>query len=163
MDERRADAIVVLGCNIKEPHGERLNPCLLARADGAARLYKNGLAPVIVACGGHDRRTGLVEADVIAERLIASGVPASAVRRERESTSTWQNLRFAKPLLPGKEILLVSEGYHLPRALWVARANGLIAHPVPVHSECYDSLFTRASIREAFALVWYQVRFFLWR
>src|SRR5262245_33015411 len=86
-----ADTILVLGCSIcgGPPGGTR--PCSQARADHAAALYRQGLAPWVIASGGGaaGERT---EAEVLTAILVADGVPGAAVVAENQSHDTIQNI-----------------------------------------------------------------------
>jgi uncharacterized SAM-binding protein YcdF (DUF218 family) len=80
-----------------------------------------------VACGGRSWQ-GLVEADAIARRLLASGIPEAAIVRERCSLDTRDNARFAASLLGRRglsSVLLVTCTWHLPRAERLFRMAGL--------------------------------------
>lgn len=56
------------------------------------------------------------------------GVPEAAIRLEDTSTNTAENIRNAVALLEGeRDVLIVSDAYHLPRARLIARREGLRA------------------------------------
>lgn len=58
--------------------------------------------------------------------LRDAGVPEAAIRLEETSTNTVENIRNALPLLGGeRDVLIVSDAYHLPRARLIARREGL--------------------------------------
>jgi hypothetical protein len=65
----------------------------------AARRYQRGLAPLIIATGGVNRHTGVVEAHEFARELAGAGVPASAVRVEDP------NSRPQRRTVPGRRWL----------------------------------------------------------
>ncbi len=95
------DAIILLG-------GESQ-----ARPLEAARLYREGVAPKVFVIG-----TG----DTAANRrlLMANGVPEDAIAMEPHSSSTWENARFARPLLESTGIrraVLVTSSFHARRSL----------------------------------------------
>lgn len=96
-----ADAIVVLG-------GESQ-----ARPVEAARLYREGVAPLVFIVGTGDTATNR-------QVLIQGGVPAERILMETESRSTLQNADFSKPLLEGagvRRAVLVTSSFHARRAL----------------------------------------------
>ncbi|QAY70960.1 YdcF family protein [Xylanimonas protaetiae] len=83
-----ADAIVVFGTSHWTP------------AEVAADLYRQGLSPVVVTTGGSARsRDGACEALLHRDLLVAGGVPATAIRCETASTSTYENALLVRPLL----------------------------------------------------------------
>jgi uncharacterized SAM-binding protein YcdF (DUF218 family) len=113
----RADAIVVLGQGVL-PDGT-LPPLSLQRTVHGIRLYRRGLAPLVVFSGSLVPSTGLSEAAVRAGLAEELGVPAAAILTEsRVQTTRDEARRIAETLLPrgARRILLVSEGAHLARA-----------------------------------------------
>lgn len=123
-----ADAIVVLGAAVLaggEPSGS-----LRARALAAAALFHAGRAPLVVTTGAHHRRPP-GEAVVARALLVGAGVPEAAIRLEEKSRNTRGNFHFARALVPDAvRILVVTEPFHMARALVLARAAGF-AEPVP--------------------------------
>lgn len=99
------------------------------RIAAGARAYREGRAPIVVACGGRAwGASGEVEADVMARALEAGGVPASALVRERCSFDTRDNARFAAALLARRgvgSVVVVTCAWHLPRASELFRRAGL--------------------------------------
>jgi uncharacterized SAM-binding protein YcdF (DUF218 family) len=128
---RTADAIVVLGAPLGP--GDRLSAVLAERVDVAAALWRDGLAPIVVATGGVTTGTR-AEADVIDEALRARGVTDVIV--ERASRTTAENARFAAALLAPRgvrTVWLVTQPFHGRRAARVFRAAGL--EPLVWHIE----------------------------
>ncbi|WP_131739459.1 YdcF family protein [Actinomadura roseirufa] len=83
----------------------------------AAERYHRGLAPLIIATGGVNRHTGIVEGRVFRKLLIELGVPANVIRVEDRSANTRQNVENALPfvreaLAEGLAITAVSKWYH---------------------------------------------------
>ncbi|MGH7282978.1 MAG: YdcF family protein [Polyangiaceae bacterium] len=103
----------------------------------------------VIASGGRawparDDRSVEVEADVIASDLIARGVPAQIVVRERCSHSTRENARYCAMLLARRGIdraTLVTADWHVPRALLNFRREGLVVDAVGVPSSRSDFAF----------------------
>lgn len=115
---RRADAALVLGYALADDGSPR--PGMVARVDRAAELYRAGLAPHLVLSGGGDR-AGRTEAGVMRELLVARGVPTEAITIDTHSRSTEENFACSVPLLAelhARAVLLVSEPWHMPRALY---------------------------------------------
>lgn len=95
-DLRPADLIWVLGS-----HDLRV-------ADRAVELWEAGLAPRILMSGGLGNLTAgrfeRPEADLLAERAKAAGVPPSAILAENRSTNTGENVLFGRALLEGERM-----------------------------------------------------------
>ena len=116
---------LVLGAAVW-PGGEP-SPTLRRRALHGAHLVKIGRAGHVIGCGGLGRHPP-TEAEVIAILCRAAGV--TAVSEEAASTTTFENLSFAKPILTRlgtTRVIVVTDWYHAPRAWLLARALGLQA------------------------------------
>jgi uncharacterized SAM-binding protein YcdF (DUF218 family) len=139
---------VVLGCAVHR--GGRPSPSLARRARLGATLYRAGRAPRIVFTGGVGRHPPS-EARVA---CAAAGLaPSEGVLLDERSTTTGENAREARRLLPGaRRILVVSDAYHLPRARRVfARRFAEVATAGTVGR--LDGR-ARGATREVFALAW---------
>lgn len=141
-----ADAIVVLGGLVEAAAPpERLDPNLGAAADRiwhAARLYRAGKAPWVLASGGNLPWSGIEqpESSVMAELLQELGVPATAILQEPGSRTTRENRDRSLPILRANgihRILLVTSALHMPRALALFRATDLEVIPAPTDFEVH--------------------------
>lgn len=99
---------------------------LVRRSRQGARLFHAGLVTRLIACGGLGRHPP-TEAEAIRALLLEAGVPDTAIRLEAQSTTTGENIRFALHLLAGRDVVIVTDWYHAPRARLIARRAGLHA------------------------------------
>jgi uncharacterized SAM-binding protein YcdF (DUF218 family) len=134
------DAIVVLGGGIAPANPpERDFPSLSDGSDRiwyAARLYKQGVAPrIIVSGGGFLAATGAAttEAEAMRRFLVELGVPDSAIVNEGKSDNTIENIQNVRAMVQDKPVALVTSGYHMPRALRIAKAAKLNAAAFPTN------------------------------
>ncbi len=134
-----ADAIVVLGGatrGISPPgimvdmneHGDRLLY--------AAKLYKEGLAPLIILSGGRIDWYGNQESEAIdmAEILQIMGIPESALIKEPNSLNTYQNAAYTKKILEQRSInkvILITSAFHMPRSVAIFRRQQIDIIPAP--------------------------------
>jgi uncharacterized SAM-binding protein YcdF (DUF218 family) len=127
---QNAQAIVVLGARVLP--GGHAAPALQRRAEMAAQLYREGRAPLVVFSGGS--AGGLPsEASIARDIAVSLGVPSEKCVLEDKSHSTAQNAALTVPLLEErgiKDVLLVSDGYHLLRATAHFASLGITAHAV---------------------------------
>jgi uncharacterized SAM-binding protein YcdF (DUF218 family) len=135
-DERnRADAIVVLGA---AQYNGSPSPVYRARLDHALDLWRSGVAPMMVFTGGRGvPGERFSEGGAGRQWAIDHGVPANRILIEESSRSTYENLRGVRKLLAPRRmhrIVLVSDPYHMFRAVEQARDVGLVAHPSPTRS-----------------------------
>ncbi|SPA10706.1 conserved membrane hypothetical protein [Cupriavidus taiwanensis] len=120
-------AIVILGSGT--PNCEA-SPTLIARLDqGLVQAQRWPEAKVVVS-GGQDFGLRCVEADIMADYLVARGVAADRVIREGRSTSTEENLVFSRRLLEGQgvdandPVVVVTSDFHVRRAVKIAGKAG---------------------------------------
>ena len=135
----QAEAIVVLGGATRNVSFPRVIPDLSDRGDRllyGAKLYQDGLAPLIILSGGRIqwRGGGDSEAKDMAAILELMGIPASAIVLEPKSLNTYQNAAYTKEILQKKginKILLVTSAMHMPRSLAIFKKQGINAIPAP--------------------------------
>ena len=134
------DVIIVLWAGIL---GETVSRPLAARLDTALDLFWENPTAYIITTGGLGERARITEAEGMARYLIARGVPESQILREHYSTSTVENLTFAKEILDeqfpnGFRAVLVSSDFHMFRSVQTARSLGIYpthaGAPTPRHS-----------------------------
>jgi uncharacterized SAM-binding protein YcdF (DUF218 family) len=124
----KRDAIIVLGARIM-PDGE-LSTTVLHRVQTALKAYQDGYGKLIIVCGAKGRDEPETEAGAMAKWLLANGVPQSVLVVEDKSTDTIENLNNAKAEMSVRGLstsIVVTSDYHLTRALWLAKDQGLDA------------------------------------
>lgn len=135
LTSRRSDpvpsqAIVIMGA---AQYNGIPSPDLLARDRKALALYRQGLAPLVVATGSKQPGDHFTESQASGLWLEANGVPASAVV-EVGGNDSWGNLADAADVLHARglgKVLVVTDGFHEDRSLAIATDLGLQAEPVP--------------------------------
>lgn len=134
----RADAIVVLGGGMAPAPPGQPYPDLGLAADRvwhAARVFRAGKAPLLLASGGTDPEVSRIpEAEAMAGLLRELGVPAFAILQERNSRNTRENARLSAEVLRPrnvKTILLVTSAQHMARARAEFEAAGFQVIPAP--------------------------------
>ena len=130
-----ADYILVLGCKV-QPDGQP-TPMLRDRLLQAVRLYQTGAAPKLLLSGN------CREVDIMLPFVLSAGVPAEAVSLDREGKTTFESIRRA----PTGSFLLVTQTYHLYRALFIANRLGRSAQGVAADLDTYTHWFSR-NVRE---------------
>ncbi|MGR3493770.1 YdcF family protein [Citreimonas sp.] len=159
----RRPVALVLGAAVW-PDGQP-SPTLRRRAQHAAGLWHEGVPRAIVCCGGVGRH-GPSEASVIAALLGEAGVPDATLHLEPLSTTTEENIRHALPILRAlgaTEVRIVTDSWHAPRAVLLARGLGLRARAAPVPWQGGRPAFqARMVLRESGAIVGNAVRL-AWR
>ncbi|MFZ1080803.1 MAG: YdcF family protein [Candidatus Kryptoniota bacterium] len=121
----KADAAVVLGASVWGKH--KPSPILRGRLDEAIDIFKSGRAKKIVVTGG-TKRFGTVESEVQAWYLKENGVPDSDIMAEQNTFCTSEQAIFIERVLMDsldmKNLVIVTDDWHLPRALLMCRWEG---------------------------------------
>ena len=130
---RPVGAIVVLGA---AQYVGRPSPVLRARLDHAITLWRRNLAPTMIVTGGTGQGDTTSEAAVSQRYAIQRGVPASAILLETEGRTTSESMAGVAALMGSRnrrDVLLVSDPFHMLRLTILARRHGLepYASPTP--------------------------------
>lgn len=114
---------LVLGAGIWGDHPSVL---LARRLDLAADLYRRGKVKVLLV-SGDNRVRGYDEPTVMRDYLVAHGVPAGKIVRDFAGLDTWDSCARAKRIFQVDRLTVVTQNFHLPRAVALCRAAGLDA------------------------------------
>lgn len=135
------------------------SPVFARRIEKAAALYHAGDVDRILASGGL-RTAPPSEAEVARAALLKAGVPEAHILMDRHARSTYENISGAREMLPnGTKTRIVTDFYHLPRALLVAKQVGLPARgaAAPIRENSIFGTF-KAIMWEIAATIWYLFR-----
>ena len=141
------DCIIVLGCLVKED-GNPSN-MLSDRLKCALNLYTNGVAPKVIMSGDHGQKD-YDEVNTMKKVAIAAGVDAENIFMDHAGFSTYESMYRAKEIFRAKRIVVVTQKYHLYRALYIAKQLGLEAYGVDAEYNVYRGQFYR-ELREILA------------
>lgn len=115
-----ADVALVLGASPIGPEGGP-NRYLVYRLDAAAAVWKAGKVKYLIASGGDD------EPEAMRDGLIARGVPRTAIYLDGAGLRTHDSVLRARDVFGQKRLLIVSQRFHLGRALYIAHGADLEA------------------------------------
>ncbi len=121
------DCIIVLGCLVRP--GGRPSDMLADRLRRGVELYKSGAAPKILMSGDHGQKD-YNEVQAMKDYALDSDIPSSDVFMDHAGFSTYDSIYRAKEIFGAEKIIIVSQEYHLHRALLIARKLGLDAYGV---------------------------------
>nr|WP_171783171.1 YdcF family protein [Isoptericola halotolerans] len=131
----RVDAIVVLGAGLR-PDGTP-STYLRRRVEAAAELWSAGAAPRVILSGdGQDRADGTPydEPGAMRDWILDRGVPADALVLDREGFDTTATCRRAHEVYGAASAVVVTQDYHLRRALFSCDRAGVDATGLGVSS-----------------------------
>ena len=135
------DCIIVLGAGI---WGDKPSPMLQDRLDEAIKLYNEGLAPKIIMTGDHGQK-GYDEVNIMKEYAINKGIPSEDIFMDHAGFSTYESIYRSKEIFKVKKAIIVTQEYHLYRALHIANvlkidAVGVGADPRKYSGQLYRDL-----------------------
>lgn len=142
-----ADCILVLGAGLK-PDGSP-NLMLGERIRTGVELYKAGVAPKLLMSGDHSR-SDHDEVNAMKDAAMAQDVPSEDIFMDHAGFATYDSFYRAGAIFGVKKVVIVTQAYHLPRALWIARALGLEAVGVSCDTRRYAGQLYR-DVREILA------------
>ena len=121
------DAVLVLGCKVHED-GTPSN-MLRDRLDTAVELYRAGVAPKLLMSGDHGQKE-YDEVNAMKRYAMEKGIPSEDVFMDHAGFSTYESMYRAIDVFHCEKVLIVTQEYHLYRALYIAQRLGLEAHGV---------------------------------
>jgi vancomycin permeability regulator SanA len=141
---------LVLGAQVYP--GGTPSPFLAGRLDLAKRLYDAGLVKVILV-SGDNRAREYNEPDAMRGYLLDAGVPADQVVADYAGFDTYDSCSRARRIFGVDRLTVVTQGYHLPRAVATCRALGLDVVGVGDESVRGSRAWQRGSFRDQVACV----------
>ena len=150
-DAPSAPVALVLGAGLN-PDGTP-SPFLAGRLEVAAGLYESGRVQVVLV-SGDNRVVNYDEPTAMRDWLVERGVPASDVVLDFAGRDTYDSCTRAKRIFGVEQVIVVSQGYHLPRAVTTCRTVGLDAQGVgDWTAERYAAVWASGARREKLAAV----------
>jgi vancomycin permeability regulator SanA len=125
------------------------SPYLAHRLDAAAELYRTGKVRVVLVTGDNSR-VEYDEPDAMRTYLTARGVPDGRIVSDYAGFDTWDSCVRAKKIFGVDRALLVSQGFHIRRAIALCRSAGIDAYGVRVDA-VHDVTWYYGGTREVFA------------
>lgn len=115
----KADAVLVLGAKVRAD-GE-MSAMLKERVDYGIEVYKLGLAKKIIMSGDHGREE-YDEVNTMKNYAVEQGVPSEDIFMDHAGFSTYESMYRAKEIFQVEQVIVVTQKYHLYRAIYDAKA-----------------------------------------
>jgi uncharacterized SAM-binding protein YcdF (DUF218 family) len=130
---KNADYLIVLGARVK---GTVPSLAFASRINAAADYLKKNQDTLVIASGGKGSGEEISEAESIKSELKKQGISENRIILEDQSTDTYENINFSKKLIPkgAKLGLVVTNNFHLYRAVSIARDYGLQVQGLPTET-----------------------------
>jgi len=133
-------------------------PVLYDRVAVAAELYRAGKVQKLL-LSGDNRFVNYNEPGAMAKTALSLGVPESALVLDYAGRSTYDTCYRAKAIFGLSRAVLVTQVFHLPRALFICQALGIQAVGVSADRHNYGLALWRWNLRETLAVAnaWVQI------
>ena len=133
------DCVLILGAGVRDGNP---TPMLRDRLITGISLYKSGVAPKIIMSGDHGRED-YDEVNVMKSYAVENGVPDGDVFMDHAGFSTYDSVYRAKAVFEADSIIIVTQKYHLYRALYIAERLGVNAVGVSADLDDYSGQLKR--------------------
>ncbi len=141
------DCILVLGCLVRSDGSP--SDMLADRLSVGVSLYDNGTCDRILMSGDHGTAE-YDEVNAMKQYAVTHGIPSENVFMDHAGFSTYESIYRAKEIFGARKIVIVTQEYHLYRALYIANALGVEAYGVSADLRTYRNQWQR-DLREILA------------
>lgn len=145
-----AQAALVLGAQVM-PNG-RPSSMLADRIAAAEALYRAGRVDKLLLSGDHGQ-VGYDEVGTMRKVLLAKGIPARDIFTDHAGFDTWDSAQRARRVFDVRSAVVVTQRFHMARALYDARRAGVKATGFAADRRSYGRVMRRLQLREAAARV----------
>ncbi len=122
----QTDVAIVLGASV---YLGKPSPVLADRADIAIALYRAGKVGKILVTGD-DAGITYDEVTPVRDYLLKAGIPPQDIFLDHDGFDTYLSMYRARSVFGARSVIIATQDFHLPRALWIARMLGLDAYGV---------------------------------
>lgn len=149
------DCIMVLGCGVR---GDSPSPLLADRLQRGVEVFKLGGAPKILMSGDHGQ-TNYDEVNVMKQYALNDGIAEADVFMDHAGFSTYESMYRAKEIFGVDKMIIVTQKYHLSRAVFIANKLGIEAYGVASDYQTFGGQFGRdcrevlARVKDSFTVV----------
>ena len=125
------DCILILGCKVNNDGSPSL--MLNERLEKGIELYHQNASPKLLMSGDHGR-INYNEVRTMKDYAVSSGIPSENVFMDHAGFSTYESMYRAQSIFDVDKMVIVTQDYHLPRAVFIARSLGIDARGVAAAS-----------------------------
>lgn len=148
-DLQDVDCVIVLGCQVRSDGSP--SHMLEDRLKRGVALYKLGAAPKLLMSGDHGTQY-YDEVDAMKRYAVEADVPSEDVFMDHAGFSTYESMSRAIQVFEADKVIIVTQQYHLYRALYTAKALGIDAYGVAADYRQYSGQLAR-DVREVLARI----------
>jgi SanA protein len=149
-DVPHAQVAIVPGALVK-PDG-KMSGMLGDRVRQAAALWHAGKVEKILVSGDH-HTWGYDEPDTMRKALVNEGVPPRDIFEDHAGFDTWATMVRARGIFGVRDAVVVTQGFHMPRALFLADAAGIDATGLTADQHRWGYQGRKSEVREVLSRV----------
>jgi uncharacterized SAM-binding protein YcdF (DUF218 family) len=135
--DRPADVAIVLGAG--QANG-KISQVFVERINHGMTLYREGVVPKIILTGGYGEGQKISDSQAAKDYAVLKGIPEKDILIEEKSTITFENLKEAEVIMDAHSMdsaLIVSDPYHMKRAMAICGVLDMNAQPSPTPTTAY--------------------------
>lgn len=140
------DCIIILGAGV---YNDRPSPMLKDRLNAGIYLYHANISDKIIVSGDHGNKD-YDEVNIMKKYAIENEVASNDIFMDHAGFSTYESIYRAKEVFKAEKVIIVSQKYHLFRALYIARKLGIEAFGFSADAKQYSGAYLR-ELREVLA------------
>lgn len=140
------DCILILGAGVRN---NAPSPMLEDRLLKGIELYNKNISNKIIMSGDHGREE-YDEVNIMKDFAIDKGIKSEDIFMDHAGFSTYESIYRAKEIFEAKKIIIVTQSYHLYKALYIANSLGIEVYGVSADLRTYTNQLSR-EIREIVA------------
>ncbi len=141
------DAILILGCGVRSDGTP--SAMLEDRLNCGIALYQAEVSPKLLMSGDHGQKE-YDEVGTMKQYATDAGIPSENIFMDHAGFSTYESMYRAKEIFAADKIVIVTQSYHLYRAIYIANALGIEAYGVSADYRTYAGQ-TYRDVRELLA------------
>ena len=142
-----ADCILVLGCGVRDDGTP--SAMLEDRLKRAVELYQMGASAKLLMSGDHGE-SDYDEVATMKAFAVNAGIASEDIFMDHAGFSTYESMYRAKEIFQVRKVIIVTQAYHLHRAIYIAQKLGLEAYGVAADYRSYSGQSSR-DVREVLA------------
>jgi SanA protein len=130
------NTVIVLGASV---HSDgKLSPILQDRVDTALKIYRSGKAKQFL-LSGDNRRNDYDEVSAMKNYLLDRGVPEDLIFTDPAGIDTYNSMYRSNFIYQVPNAIVVTQNFHLPRALFIAKSLGLNYNGIGAEAKHYKT------------------------
>jgi SanA protein len=149
-DVPHAEVAIVPG-SLVEPDGD-MSAMLAARVEQASRLWHAGKVEKVLVSGDHGTWK-YDEPDTMRKALVREGVTPRDVFEDHAGFDTWATMVRARSIFGVRHAVVVTQGFHMPRALFLADEAGIDATGLTADLQGWGAQGRKSEMREVLSRV----------